>query len=145
MKHITLFLFVAAALCGQTRATSNQMGGPATGDTRVLIQQDNGLWVMARIDAATLEIVPATVPGQPPVLRAKAPTVTVPALELWTPPKATTAQQAWALPSVPRFVMIFRNGVLQRDGEDYDRAGTLITFRQGVVQVGDLVSAAFQR
>lgn len=145
MKHIIVILFFAAALGAQTRATVNQMGGPGTGDPRVLIQQDNGIWVMARIDAETLELVPAATPSQPPVLRAKVPTVTVPAIELWAPPKATTPQQAWTMPTVPRIAFVFRNGVLQREVEDFERVGTLITFRQGVMQSGDLVTVLYQR
>lgn len=143
MKQI-LLLFCCAAAYGQTQARINQITGEATGDARVWVQGEDGRMIAARIDAATLEIVPAATPSQPPVLRAKIQAAAA-VIEMWTPTKATTAQQAWTLPAVPRFVMLFRNGVLQRDGEDYDRIGTLITFRQGVVQVGDLVSAAFQR
>lgn len=149
MKQIIGILFFAAGLFGQTRATVNQLGGPGTGDTRVLIQQDNGIWVMARIDAATLEVVPAAVPNQPPVLRAKVPPPAPSASwELWLPAKATAAQQVWTVPETFSRALVFRNGVLQRVSEDYDvsgTTGTVLTFRNNVVQSGDIVTVLYQR
>lgn len=149
MKALLAVFVFSAALCGQTRATVNQLGGPGTGDPRVLIQQDNGIWVMARIDAATLEVVASTVPGQPPILRAKVPPAPAAASwELWLPPKSATAQQVWTVPQTFAKALVFRNGQLQRVSEDYDVSGvtgTTITFRDAVVQVGDIVSVLYQR
>lgn len=149
MKHLAVFLFCAATLFSQTRATVNQLGGTGTGDTRVLIQQDNGIWVMARIDAATLEVVPASVPNQPPVLRAKVPAPAPSASwEIWLPAKATAAQQVWTVPETFSKSLVFRNGVLQRHAEDFDISGvtgTTIMFRNNVVQSGDIVTVLYQK
>ena len=106
-----------------------QLAGEATGDDRVYVQRSDGTLVFARLDAATLELVPAATPNQPPVLRAKPQS----GASRWVKdevPTVVTPTQGFTLSRVPLGpVDVYRNGLLMKSTVDYTSVGQTVTFR----------------
>lgn len=106
-----------------------QLAGEATGDDRVYVQRSDGTLVFARLDAATLELVPAATPSQPPVLRAK-PQSTASRWVKEELPTVTGASQVFMLTRAPVGpVDVYRNGLLMKSTVDYALSGQTVTFR----------------
>lgn len=107
----------------------SQLAGEATGDDRVYVQRSDGTLVFARMDAATLELVPAATPSQPPVLRAKVSATA----SRWVKeelPTVVTPTQLFTLAQTPVGpVDVYRNGLLMKSTVDYSVAGRIVTFR----------------
>lgn len=143
MKTFLTFFVLALSLLGQTKVDpSTQLRTKAEGDPRVFVQTSDGKLVFVRIDPSTLALDPA-VGSQPPVLRAIVPTAQL--LSMYAPPTVGTPTQVWTLPRAPSMVLVFRNGVLMKEGSDYDRTVAQITFRAAVpILSGDDLVFYFQ-
>ena len=107
-----------------------QLAGEATGDDRVYVQRADGVLLFARLDSATLELVPAATPSQPSVLRAKLPTTTSSRWIKEEVPTVSAPTQIFLLSQVPRGpVDVYRNGLLMKSTVDYTLTGQTVTFR----------------
>lgn len=127
-----------------TKTSLNQLYSESTGDPRLFLQDEEGILRFVRIDANTLELLPA-VGSQPRVLRAKLPPSPTPSsfnLVINTKPKLTSLEQVFILP-LYKEILVIRNGVIQTEGEDYkmtkDVNATTITFNANIIQLGDLI------
>jgi hypothetical protein len=134
MKKL-MILALALPLAAQTLLPPGQLRGTvsATGQALVTMPTGGTAWALLG-DGLSLDIS-----GPRPVLRVSPPTgarlVRIKAVATATP--AQTYSMAGVVD--PSQMLVFRNGLLQADGEDYDATGGTVTFRGGAVQPGDII------
>lgn len=157
MKRNILLLFALAtlALCqskGQTQVGDSQLKAPPTTFTAVKVNTTSG-WVWAQPDGLTFQIdtsnpalvlmkciVPAGGGG---------PAVTF--VDGETPVGLVNGtNRVFTLANAPvpaASLVLYRNGIKQRVGSDFDLAGATITFRAGlaVPLTGDPLEASYRR
>jgi hypothetical protein len=132
-----LFIIMALAAIGyaQTAVSPGQLRGTvsATGQALVTMPTGGSAWALIG-DGVVLDTS-----GTRPVLRV-IPTSSVRLMRFKAVATATPAQ-TYSVSGVSDSsqVMVFRNGLLQASGEDYDATGGTVTFRGSAVQQGDII------
>jgi len=132
-----LFIIMALAAIGyaQTAVSPGQLRGTvsATGQALVTMPTGGSAWALIG-DGVVLDTS-----GPRPVLRV-IPTSSVRLMRVKAVATATPAQ-TYSVSGVSDSsqVMVFRNGLLQASGEDYDATGGTVTFRGSAVQQGDII------
>jgi hypothetical protein len=134
MMRAILFA-ISLTSCAQTVIPPGQVKGTpsATGQVMVATPTGSATWALLG-DSISLDTSDSR-----PVLR-----VSLPAGSRLARIKAVasaTPAQSYSIAGVsdPSQILVFRNGLLQADGEDYDASGGTITFRNSAVQSGDIV------
>jgi hypothetical protein len=132
---LLIIMALAAIAYAQTAVSPGQLRGRPSVTGYVVVATTGGSVTLALLDSSlTLDTS-----GPTPILR-----VTVPPAARLVRLKAVataTPAQTYALSGVADSgqVLVFRNGVLQADGEDYDATGGTVTFRGSAVQQGDII------
>jgi hypothetical protein len=132
---LLIIMALAAIAYAQTAVSPGQLRGTvsATGQALVTMPTGGSAWALIG-DGVVLDTS-----GTRPVLRV-IPTSSVRLMRVKAVATATPAQ-TYSVSGVSDSsqVMVFRNGVLQADGEDYDAKGGTVTFRGSAVQQGDII------
>lgn len=146
LAPLLALLLLPGALDAQTRATPEQIKAPVTADAcRVFAVLPTGGLAIAVCDG--LELVAASGTGGMALRARPQPTAAVtermPALRVTGAPQTT-----WALPDTPAAgsLMVFRNGLLLSEGDDYSFAGQTVTFLPGNATPlpGDILRARYR-
>lgn len=124
--RITLLVLILAlpslAQTTATRLTESQVTAPAVLDPRVSIVLPNGVRAYARIDPATLVLMPALLATDPPTLKAVNATPTPPAAKLTVAVAVydkALSNGTFTWVGGGEATLVFRNGALLAQGVDY--------------------------